>query len=779
MKIYLILLATMLFSFTQISGNVSYSENLDYSENVYPQKIFVSTDKDNYYANETIWFTVFVFNSNNNEPDSLSTNVYFDVINNKGDIVLSRILKLKNGVANGDVFIPDSVSDGNYMIAAYTEWMRELAGSAVFRKNIFIHNPEEENYITRNKLKNNRRFNNLREERKEKVIYQVFPESGNFVSGIENRLMLTVKNALGETLNFKATVFDQNNNIVGEFSKIIKGYGIINIKPEEGKSYHAEIVAGDDTERINIIAASPAGVILSLDITENNNILLKAKATDDFSIDEMNLTIYSGIKERYTKAVNPNEELLIKKANLHSGVHRALLTDVSGNFLAERLFYIYNDDIIDIKLAEEPINENKNLLIPISFFVGESKTNISGDLSASVFYLSGCEDIEKMTARKNIVENVLIASNIVNTLNLPQDLDVTNINHFDKINLLLIPAVWSWNYGQDYIESRFTSNDSVFPSSLVLSGKVSSTEEQRISREVFSVSIFDDNKERKRTDVVKGKFRFDDLHYEGPFKLSLQLHDTRYIGRAVDVSVNLNPYPDIPFNLNQFTKNQQITERGPDWRRKTPWYKRIFSSSGSPPAKRSDTYMNPDQTIYMDDVVHQNYRNMQEVLMTQIAGLRVDERGRIVLRGPGSITLSNEPLFIIDGTVVGSAHFFTMNVHSIERIAVFKGPSASIFGSRGANGVIAAYTRRSHDSGLTSMEFELTGYHVYEGFEPYEIKEITPCKTVHFEYIRVNNDNKAIINATSGLPAGEYMIIVQGIDINGNPGFGKIFFELD
>jgi TonB-dependent SusC/RagA subfamily outer membrane receptor len=58
----------------------------------------------------------------------------------------------------------------------------------------------------------------------------------------------------------------------------------------------------------------------------------------------------------------------------------------------------------------------------------------------------------------------------------------------------------------------------------------------------------------------------------------------------------------------------------------------------------------------------------------------------IQIQGSSSFNLSTEPLFVVDGIVVESVENISPTM--VENITVLKGASASIYGSRGANGVI-------------------------------------------------------------------------------------------
>ena len=93
---------------------------------------------------------------------------------------------------------------------------------------------------------------------------------------------------------------------------------------------------------------------------------------------------------------------------------------------------------------------------------------------------------------------------------------------------------------------------------------------------------------------------------------------------------------------------------------------------------------------------------VEELLAGRISGLQVISTGRgyaLRIRGVGSILGSNEPLVVVDGMPVqafGSpGGLGWINPHDIERIDVLKDASStSIYGSRGANGVILITTKR-------------------------------------------------------------------------------------
>ena len=78
------------------------------------------------------------------------------------------------------------------------------------------------------------------------------------------------------------------------------------------------------------------------------------------------------------------------------------------------------------------------------------------------------------------------------------------------------------------------------------------------------------------------------------------------------------------------------------------------------------------------------YNSVYDILI-ELPGVQLQGKS-ILVQGANSLMSSTEPLFVVDDVIVNSIDYISPKwVKSVE---VLKGPSASIYGSRGANGVI-------------------------------------------------------------------------------------------
>lgn len=80
-----------------------------------------------------------------------------------------------------------------------------------------------------------------------------------------------------------------------------------------------------------------------------------------------------------------------------------------------------------------------------------------------------------------------------------------------------------------------------------------------------------------------------------------------------------------------------------------------------------------------------SYKNIYDMIRGEVPGVQVVGT-TITIQGPTSINLSSQPLFVVDGVVVQSVD--DIRPQLVKSIEILKGSSASIYGARGANGVI-------------------------------------------------------------------------------------------
>jgi len=107
----------------------------------------------------------------------------------------------------------------------------------------------------------------------------------------------------------------------------------------------------------------------------------------------------------------------------------------------------------------------------------------------------------------------------------------------------------------------------------------------------------------------------------------------------------------------------------------------------------------------------------------------------IVIRGFGSISANNDPLYVVDGVPYGGA-ISAINPQDIESMTVLKDASASaLYGARAANGVVIITTKKGKE-GRPQVAFHNTVGWSWRGIDSYETVDQKEFVQLSFEALR-------------------------------------------
>jgi TonB-dependent SusC/RagA subfamily outer membrane receptor len=87
------------------------------------------------------------------------------------------------------------------------------------------------------------------------------------------------------------------------------------------------------------------------------------------------------------------------------------------------------------------------------------------------------------------------------------------------------------------------------------------------------------------------------------------------------------------------------------------------------------------------------YSTIYEVLSVNFPGVQV-YNNEIIIRSSASFTVNTSALLVVDGREVTKSYFGSIVPSDIAQINILKDASASVYGSRGANGVVLVETKR-------------------------------------------------------------------------------------
>jgi len=206
----IVLIMLMQYSRAQVIQEVQNSFKL-YKQNALLEKIYVHTDKSVYLPGEILWFKVYCVDGNDHKPLNLSKVVYIEILDNSQSRIVEAKVAMKNGSGDGSLYIPVSVSNGNYKLRAYTSWMKNFGADFYFEKSITFVNPLKSPDAVA----------------KESAAYDInfFPEGGNLVNGIKSKVAFKAVGQNGKGADLSGVVVNQKNDTVARFKSLKFGMG--------------------------------------------------------------------------------------------------------------------------------------------------------------------------------------------------------------------------------------------------------------------------------------------------------------------------------------------------------------------------------------------------------------------------------------------------------------------------------------------------------------------------------------------------------------------------
>ena len=162
-------------------------------------------------------------------------------------------------------------------------------------------------------------------------------------------------------------------------------------------------------------------------------------------------------------------------------------------------------------------------------------------------------------------------------------------------------------------------------------------------------------------------------------------------------------------------------------------------------------------TVDSKSIENRPNASFMNTLQGQVAGLNIASgngqpgaKSTVIIRGLGTINGSSDPLYVIDGFPTNSDNFRSLNPNDIESMSVLKDASAtSIYGNRGANGVILITTKQG---GSGEAGKPVIRYSTSTGLVELQRTKYNFANSAQQLQLQNDYDGSPSINGATGLP---------------------------
>ncbi|MDQ2720186.1 MAG: hypothetical protein M3Z26_10585 [Bacteroidota bacterium] len=392
---------TVQSSESQNNNAIQYQRHLE-------EKIFVHTDRSSYLCGDVLWFKAYLTNAANNQPLSLSKVVYVEVLNKLHQPVLQGKIAMDKGFGDGSFYLPFSVESGNYILRAYTSWMKNFSSDHFFEKNICIIN-------TTSMLDS--------PSVHESINYSAsfFPEGGNLVNGLESLVAFKVNDNKNKGTECEGIIVDQFADTVAHFKTLQFGMGHFYLKPETGKEYTAVInFKNEVTLRKNLPKAYENGYVMHISDTGLNELKISIQSRGaQIHTGQLFLIIQNNHQPNKAELLSSknNEAVLIEnKDQLRSGISEITVFDENKKPVCERLYFKrpQNKMLITAKVDKENFALRSKVVVNFSA-ADQSSNPLPGNLSASVYRLDNLNPADQ----ENIFNYLWLSSDLRGNIEEP------------------------------------------------------------------------------------------------------------------------------------------------------------------------------------------------------------------------------------------------------------------------------------------------------------------------------------------------------------------------
>jgi hypothetical protein len=774
-----------------IAGFAKYVDELP------QEKIYIHFDKPYYTTGETIWFKAYHTAGAYHEPSSQSRTIYVELINQNGQFVQHLKLFSINGSAAGNILIPDSLASGNYLVRAYTNWMRNSGEEYFFHRTIKIWNSG----IPANNISN-----------ADHLDIQFFPEGGDLVNDIHSKIAFKAigTDGLGRTIRGKIL---EGSNVICEFESNSLGMGVFHLTPQRGKLYKAMI---ENYEREIILPqVKDSGLAISVNnSSESNDIIVRIQTTDYASIK----TIYILAQTRGIVCYSARADLStniavakIPKTAFPSGITQITVTDRSGIPIAERLIFVDQKDQMTINITSDKTTYAPRELVKLDIQATDANgAPIVADLSLSV-----CDNQQVLIDenRESINSYLWLSSELIGHIESPgYYFNPGNEDREEALDYLLLTQGWRRFTFKDALEQKWGSPPYKIEQGLTIKGKMVDLYNNKpvIGGKVSYLSVFPIPETKTASTNSKGEFEINNIIYFDSTDAMLQGETKRgnkSIKIIVDDSYNFPAFkfPSLLLNetQNEFEKafvaksvERKTIDKAYDFDEKT-----IMLDEVEIRAKREDT-QNIGSKIFGKGSVNvrvsdnpglENQLHPLQLVQGRVAGVQITGDGlnwRVLIQGVNSINSGTSPLIMLDDIPVQIETLHTIPVQNIESFTVWKGADAAIFGARGANGAIGFYTKRGVESLNPSKEGSITfagiGFQLEREFyaPKYDVQKpehIKPDKRVTLfwaPFIQTDSSGRASISFYNHDAETTITGILEGISTAGEPGYATFRYTI-
>jgi len=769
------------------------------------EKIYVTTDRDNYIIGEDIWFGVHLVSAMSHMPRKISKVVYVELIDPfSNELVSARNIEIIDGFGKGDFQLNTDLPIGKYKLRAYTKYMQNFEEEYFFSKDLNILASQQTQRTKKTSKKE-------REPSVQPLQMQFFPEGGNIVVGLQSKIAFKAVDADGTPVEVEGFIANKTGSKVSTLSSQFLGMGVFILTAQEDQQYTAKVKYNGTLYNFEIPQSLPVGS--SIYVQQSKNLLfINLKST------------LKGLKNHRVVGQirgRPIFDIKIDKDSLEFS-HASSTQNYPEGILHVTHFNEFGQPLNEVLtfILHENEQTNAQILMDEKYYSTEEKVeldlnvvDVNGDVLEGNYSLKIVDQRFKKSGMMNIKSYLLLESDLQGKIYNPDYyFDEQNPVAKRKYGLDLIMRTHGWrrftwgkvfeNEPDGFLFQPELEGFNI-PLEVVIPGYTDKPYPAKVSLSVLNPLT-----------VVEGRAQEDGrLEF-----LGLDIRDTTAVflkaNKSNSYKIKKNKVKSIDdyLMIRDLTESPRIkpSKKSSEFRLEEKAAKEIADAIDTDARLRQayfDVLIEPilikakaeiDRRFRRSEMIYSSPSNRitsDEIgsfvgvfdMLRRVPGVNVIGSGfnaSVSIRGRGSISGTQTPLYLYDGIPVDQEFISSLTSNDIDFIDVLKGATASIYGSRGSAGVIALYTKKGTENNSKSisqgkLSISMPGYYrAREYYNPMfvedEFQQALYSPTLFWE----PSMKESIEFLTPDFPS-TYEVTVEGITKTGKPILTTEVFQVE
>ncbi len=304
---------------------------MDAHANIFPkEKIHIHFDKQLYNKEETIWYKLYLLAEY--IPSPLSKNVYVNWYDTEGKMLRQTVAPLFQSTAKGSFDIPTDYKGEFVRVKAYTGWMLNDDTSFIYQRDIPI----------------NKGIPVAKTRPVRKTRLELFPEGGNLVFGIDEKVAFKASDQNGRPVMVKAQLLNSKNQVLDTLRVKHDGMGFFFLKPLPGEQYRVDWLDEYGTKGSTPVSdIQNEGLALTLASTNDKALIqVERSANVPENMKQLYLLVHMNERPVYKLRLNMTVKTVINTAvpieELQTGILQFTLFTDDWVPLEERILFVNN-----------------------------------------------------------------------------------------------------------------------------------------------------------------------------------------------------------------------------------------------------------------------------------------------------------------------------------------------------------------------------------------------------------------------------------------------------